>query len=78
MSWKNSLFKQNNLSKSGADNALAKNDGTNKKLTTQSGALFPLMSMENIDADEIINNAKAGPKSGSKKEDGENTDTTIN
>ena len=32
--------------------------------------------MENIDADQIINNSKAGGKGG-KKEDGE-TDTTIN
>jgi len=34
--------------------------------------------MENIDADEIINNSKAGGKSAGKKEDGDNTDTTIN
>ena len=31
-----------------------------------------------IDAYEIINSAKAGAKSGNKKEDGDNTDTTIN
>lgn len=50
------MFKQNNLSKSANGTSFAKN--TNGKKLAGSGALFPLMNMDNIDADEIINSSK--------------------
>lgn len=55
LSWKNSLFKQNNLNKSATGASFSKGD--NKKLA-QGGALFPMMNMEEMDPEAIMNNTK--------------------
>jgi hypothetical protein len=74
------LFKQNNLNKSAAGSSFIKAD--NGKKLAQSGALFPLMNMDNVDADEIITNSRLreSEKAGGKTigdGDGHNTDSTI-